>query len=170
LNVRLLDESIRFLYSQGRIAEAVKIAKNAVRLNGGSFTNNYKISENNSTFKRQHSFVLSGLADILRFPIMRCRAIITAFNWFAISLCFYGLAFNTGRLSGNPYLVFFISAAADLPGFFFVVLLVNKTGRRSLNATFLFIGGGLCIITTLIPRGIFFYKAQKLNNYVVENQ
>ncbi len=42
---------------------------------------------------------------------------------------------------------------ADLPGHLLVVLIVDKTGRRSLNAFFLFVGGVACIATTFIPGG-----------------
>lgn len=156
----LVDESIRWLWTQKRVEEAVKIANNAVKLNGGSFSNNYKIPQTHSTVQPQGSKF--GLSDLFRLPIMRFRAIITAFNWFAISLCFYGLAFNMEGLTGDPrssfhpYLVFLILAFADLPGFLLVALLFNKTGRRPLNSTLLCIGGVVCIVTTVIPRGIFY--------------
>ncbi|OXA60155.1 organic cation transporter protein [Folsomia candida] len=154
----LVDESIRWLWTQKRVEEAVKIANNAVKLNGGSFSNNYKIPQTHSTVQPQGSKF--GLSDLFRLPIMRFRAIITAFNWFAISLCFYGLAFNMEGLTGDPrssfhpYLVFLILAFADLPGFLLVALLFNKTGRRPLNSTLLCIGGVVCIVTTVIPRGM----------------
>jgi len=151
---RLIDESIRWLWSQGRIQEAVKIARKAARTNGISFNNNYDSKYSAAALKMQtEETVKYGLSDLFKTPNIRFRAINTAFQWFSIALCFYGLAFNTGALPGDPYLVFFLAGFADLPGHLLVVLIVDKTGRRPLNAAFLLIGGVACVITTFIPRG-----------------
>ncbi|ODN02543.1 Organic cation transporter protein [Orchesella cincta] len=151
----LIDESIRWLWSQGRIQEAVKIARKAARTNGRSFNNNYDSKYNAAALKMQsEDSITYGLSDLFKTPNIRFRAINTAFQWFSIALCFYGLAFNTGALPGDPYLVFFLAGFADLPGHLLVVLVVDKTGRRPLNAAFLLIGGVACVVTTFIPRGL----------------
>lgn len=150
-----IDESIRWLWSQGLIKEAVAIARKATRINGKTFNNvderKYSVVALKAVNTVSESY---GLSDLFRTPNLRFRAINTAFQWFSIALCFYGLAFNTGGLPGNPYLVFFLSGLADLPGHLLVILIVDKTGRRPLNAFFLFIGGVACIVTTFIPRGL----------------
>jgi len=150
--LRLIDESIRWLWSQGRIQEAVSIARKAVRMNGRSFNNSSESTYTAAAIKA-NTDESYGLSDLFKTPNLRFRAINTAFKWFAIALCFYGLAFNTGALPGNPYFVFFLSGLADLPGHLLVVLIVDKTGRRPLNSAFLLIGGVACVITTFIPRG-----------------
>lgn len=152
--LRFIDESIRWLWSQGRIREAVAIARKACRVNGKTFNDvdarKYSVAALKAVNEASESY---GLSDLFRTPNLRFRAINTAFQWFSIALCFYGLAFNTGGLPGNPYFVFFLSGLADLPGHLLVILIVDKTGRRSLNAFFLFVGGVACIVTTFIPRG-----------------
>lgn len=151
---RLMDESIRWLWSQGRIQEAVAIARKACRTNGISFNNSYEGKYTEAASNKMSEDTSYGLSDLFKTPNLRFRAINTAFQWFAVALCFYGLAFNTGALPGDPYFVFFLAGIADLPGHLVVVLIVDKTGRRALNTAFLFIGGMACIITTFIPRGI----------------
>jgi hypothetical protein len=130
----------------------VSIARKAVRVNGRSFNNNFEGKYQAAALKI-HSEESYGVSDLFKTPHLRFRAINTAFQWFAIALCFYGLAFNTGGLPGDPYFVFFLSGIADLPGHLLVILIVDKTGRRPLNAFFLFIGGVACLVTTLIPKG-----------------
>jgi OCT family organic cation transporter-like MFS transporter 16 len=158
----LIDESIRWLWSQGRIKEAVAIARKATRVNGKTFNTvderKYSVAQLKAGNQVSESY---GLSDLFKTPNLRFRALNTAFQWFSIALCFYGLAFNTGALPGDPYFVFFLSGLADLPGHLLVILIVDKTGRRPLNAAFLFIGGVACIATTFIPRGcsIYFIKA-----------
>jgi hypothetical protein len=151
-----MDESIRWLWTQSRTREAIEIVRRGAKINKRPFSFSIDIDkksiEKNST-KPQLPPTTYGIHDLFRLPTIRLRTIITAFNWFAVSLCFYGLAFNTGSLPGDPFLVFFILSFMDLPGFFLITLIVNKTGRRSLSATLLFIGGISCIITTIVPRG-----------------
>jgi len=123
-------------------------------VNGRSFNNSYEGKYQAAALKtyNEESY---GLSDLFKTPNLRFRAINTAFQWFSIALCFYGLAFNTGALPGDPYFVFFLSGLADLPGHLLVILVVDKTGRRCLNAFFLFVGGVACVGTTFIPRGKF---------------
>lgn len=72
---------------------------------------------------------------------------------FANSLAYYGLTLNTGKLEGNPFLVAFLMALVEIPCYFLVVYLLDKTGRRFLTALFLLIGGGCCMITIFMGKG-----------------
>lgn len=146
--------------------EAIDIVKSAVETNGGNFHPSTQRKLSLTTVKpfMEESY---GVSDLFVTPNLRFRAINTAFNWFAIALCFYGLAFNTGGLHGDPYLVFFLSGLADLPGHLLVILVVDKTGRRSLNAVLLFLGGAACVATTLIPKGYIKQSLCVLNNHAI---
>jgi OCT family organic cation transporter-like MFS transporter 4/5 len=128
------------------------------KVNGSKLSSVFDIEEDETAtapFKRPKQKSPShGFTDLFKTPVLRFRALAAAFLWFSVAICFYGLAFNTGALPGDPYLVFFLVAAADLPGHLLVALIVDRTGRRPLNAALLFIGGVACVVTTFLPRGL----------------
>lgn len=176
---RLIDESICWLWGKGRHKEALEIASKAIEQNGKYFVKNDlppvpnptdlgepKESVNKADIEScrmsQSSSVPSemvkepeqgGLMDLFRLPNLRFRALNMAYNWFANSLVYYGLAFNIGTLPGNPFLMSFLNGLAEVPGYLLLVLLLDKTGRRSLGCLLLFIGGFACICLVAIPEG-----------------
>ncbi len=150
---RLIDESIRWLWGQGRITEAVVIAKKAVEANGKHLINNYHDGRaaTNRVKDEENSY---GVMDLFRTPNLRCRTINVAYNWFANSLVYYGLSFNIGTLPGNPFFILFLNGAlAEFPGYLIVIGLADRTGRRSLLSLLLFLGGFACVVIAFIPRG-----------------
>lgn len=91
------------IFIQGRIKEAVAIARKATRVNGKIFNNvderKYSVAQLKAVSGVSESY---GLSDLFRTSNLRFRAINTAFQWFSIALCFYGLAFNTGGMTFPP--------------------------------------------------------------------
>lgn len=167
---RLVDESIRWLWGQGRNKEALEIASKAIEKNGKYFVD-YKNQPNpnqeqdkaydsrvsqsseSTTNTEEMSPPRAGVLDLFRHRNLRNRTFIMAYMWFANSLGYYGLAFNIGTLPGNPFLMSFLNGLAELPGYVIVVGLLDRTGRRSLESTLLFIGGFACIVIAFIPHG-----------------
>ena len=147
---RLVDESIRWLWGQGRVKEAIEIAANAVKSNGKQFVNRYDGKFPSHDNKGESH----GAADLFKTPVLRCRMINVAFCWFANSLVYYGLSLNSGTLLGNPFLMLFFIGLAEVPAYLSVVLLVDRTGRRSLCATLMLIGGVACIAAAFIQKGM----------------
>ncbi|OXA41750.1 organic cation transporter protein [Folsomia candida] len=148
----LVDESIRWLWGQGRVKEAVAIAKKAVEMNGKHLINNYHDGRaaTNRVREEEESY---GVMDLFRTPNLRCRTLNVAYNWFANSLVYYGLSFNIGTLPGNPFFILFLNGLAEFPGYFIVIVLSDRTGRRSLSSLLLFLGGLSCVVIAFIPRG-----------------
>jgi hypothetical protein len=142
------------LWGQGRIKEAVAIAKKAVEMNGRHLINNYqdpRLPCSNRVKNEEESY---SSVDLFRTPNLRCRTLNVAYNWFANSLVYYGLSFNIGTLPGNPFLILFLYGLAEFPGYGIVIGLVDRTGRRPLSSFLLFLGGFACVIIAFIPRGI----------------
>ncbi|XP_047103004.1 organic cation transporter protein isoform X2 [Schistocerca piceifrons] len=78
--------------------------------------------------------------------------ILIAHWWFANSLAYYGLSLNTGNLAGNPYLILFILGLVEIPSYIMTILLMDRTGRRSLISSLMLLGGICCIIACYIPQ------------------
>ncbi|ELT90484.1 hypothetical protein CAPTEDRAFT_108871, partial [Capitella teleta] len=123
----LLDESPRWLVSQGREKEAIKILNRIAKVN--------KASEGlpeGSHFKEEQAKRQSrgSYLDLFRTPNMRKRNLIILLEWFTISLIYYGLALNTGRLPGSIYLNSFLMSAVELPAHILVIFLLGRIGRK----------------------------------------
>ncbi|KAF4520100.1 hypothetical protein B566_EDAN010329 [Ephemera danica] len=71
---------------------------------------------------------------------------------FANSLAYYGLSLNTGKLLGNPFLMLFIVGLVEWPSYVATVLLMDRTGRRSLISALMLLGGIACLIALYIPQ------------------
>ncbi|XP_022197844.2 organic cation transporter protein [Nilaparvata lugens] len=150
----LIDESPRWLWSQGRYLEAVTIIEKAIKINGGVDTELDKtkfLSGRKYANVNQEQQTYSVL-DMFRTPKLRLKSLNTGLNWFANSLVYYGLSLNAGKLFGNPYLVLFILGLVEIPSYFVSTALLDRTGRRCLTSTFMLLGGLACMAAALIPR------------------
>ena len=144
-----VDESIRWLWGQGRVIEAMEITKNAAQTNGKQFINRYDGKGPSEEAKEKSH----GITDLFKTPAMRCRILIVTFIWMADSLVYWGLSLNTGDLVGNPFLMLFICGLVEVPASLLVLLLLDRAGRRSLCSTLFFIGGAACIASAFVHKG-----------------
>ena len=127
----------------------METAKNAVQSNGKEFMDRYGgcgVYQN----KKEEPH---GITDLFKTPRIRCRMLTVTFLWMANSLVYWGLSLNTGSLVGNPFLMMFISGLVEVPSDFIVILLLDRTGRRSLCSILFFIGGASCVATAFMHKG-----------------
>lgn len=95
---RLIDESPRWLWSQGRISEAVDIVDRAVKLNGGEpIDKAYYVSRGKSSSASAEEQSYSVL-DMFRTPKLRMKSLNVCLNWFVIyilcSLLYFDLSIS----------------------------------------------------------------------------
>ncbi|KAG8297111.1 hypothetical protein J6590_041419 [Homalodisca vitripennis] len=149
----LIDESPRWLWSKGRISEAVNIVERAVKLNGGEpIDKAHYISRGKASSASAEEQNYS-LLDMFRTPKLRLKSLNMCLSWFANSLVYYGLSLNTGNLAGNPYFILFVMGIIEMPSYLLSVIFLDKAGRRCLTASFLLIGGLACLIAAFTPKG-----------------
>uniref|UniRef100_T1HI94 MFS domain-containing protein n=3 Tax=Rhodnius TaxID=13248 RepID=T1HI94_RHOPR len=147
----LIDESPRWLWAQGRVAESVDIVARAVKLNGSpEIDKAHFVSVGKAKTRTAHGKSAT-IADMFKTPYLRQKTLNLSLNWFANSLAYYGLSLNTGSLEGNPYFVLFIMGLVELPSYFLTIVLLDKTGRRFLICSFMIIGSIACLATAVIP-------------------
>ncbi|EFJ43631.1 hypothetical protein VOLCADRAFT_119010 [Volvox carteri f. nagariensis] len=74
----------------------------------------------------------TGLFAVLAHPVTRCLLLSTCFVLFALSVSYYGVTLALGSLvAGSLHLNFFLTAAAELPGYLLLAATTDRMGRRT---------------------------------------
>lgn len=142
----LMDESPRWLWAHGRVAEAIIIVQRGLKINGSDVQVDAAKLISKSKVQREIKEEKShGALDLFRTPNLRKKTLNVCFNWFANSIAYYGLTLNTGNLVSNPYLTLFLSAVMEVPACILVIFTLDRTGRRCLVSACMMIGGVCCI-------------------------
>ncbi|XP_066245134.1 organic cation transporter protein [Euwallacea similis] len=152
----VMDESPRWLWANGRKKESATIIQKALKMNGSSENidpSNYEdkaLEQPEERVERENS---AGMMDLFKTPRLRKMTLNVCLAWFANSLVYYGLSFNTGSLKGNPYLILFVMGIVEIPSYIITVYVMDKLGRRSITAANMIVGGLCCIIAANLTMG-----------------
>ncbi|XP_023935691.2 organic cation transporter protein [Bicyclus anynana] len=148
----LLTESVRWLLSKKKYAEARKILENAARVNKKTINEKSMEALMNPPQTPILQETKSGLVrSVLRSPTLLRRVCTTPIWWISMTFVYYGLSINSTSLSDTIYLNYMLTCAVELPGYCAGVLLLDRIGRRTtLSSGFFF--SSLCnILFVVIP-------------------
>ncbi|XP_069559558.1 solute carrier family 22 member 13-like [Brachyistius frenatus] len=145
----ILPESARWLITQGRNEEAMKVIRRAAKVNKRNVPVDLldKLDVEGAT-KR------GSMLDIFRISYLRKRAIIMSYVWFGTSLMYYGLSLNVGNFGLDIYLTQFIFGVVEFPARLGSLPLLQRFGRRICQAAVLFVGGVACLGILAVPRDL----------------
>ncbi|XP_063163646.1 solute carrier family 22 member 15-like isoform X2 [Candoia aspera] len=151
----MLPESPRWLYSQGRTAEAESVLQ-YMALHNGKDRLIVKLKQCKGAVKKDDS--TPGVLNLVTHPVLRWRTVILMY---VCSFVYYGLTLNAGELGGNLYLNVALSGLVEVPAFPLCMFFIEKSwsGRRKSTAAFLIFAGLACVFTMCLPennRGFFF--------------
>lgn len=135
----IMSESVRWYLSKGRYKEAEDFLKNVARINKKELSDESLVALKANAEDEKARFALRKETDItepwLIVLVFRNKAIlkrccISPIWWFTSTLVYYGMSVNAVNLSGNRYMNYMAVAAAEIPGYWIAVLLMDKIGRR----------------------------------------
>ncbi|XP_033637976.1 organic cation transporter protein-like [Asterias rubens] len=162
----ILDDSIRWLISKGRINEATNILNKMARWNSvepppGGFLLAEDAEEENIALKEIDKSEVAAPSikekksitylDVLRSPRLLLNTVIIYFSWFVSMMTYYGASLNSAHLVGSKYANFFFLGLAEIPAFFIIHFTMTWWGRRPSMGLFFVVSGLTSIATAFIP-------------------
>ncbi|KAJ8029556.1 Organic cation transporter protein [Holothuria leucospilota] len=147
LSMFVVPESPRWLLSQKRTDQAMKILQKMSKVNGESLPKMDELEDEGEDVKPLTTF------DMLRSPILSMRLFVMMFVWFIHTLVYYGLALSAADFGVSVYLAFLFGGFVELPAYVLTGVTMELFGRRPSTFVFMMIGGLNCILTPFVPLG-----------------
>ncbi|XP_041979924.1 organic cation transporter protein isoform X2 [Aricia agestis] len=151
----LMDESPRWLWSQGRARESVAIIEKALKMNRSNeiIDTATLVSHCKATCAKYSDDEMASTGDLFKTPNLLKKTLIICGCWFANSVVYYGLSLNTGKLNGNPYFIMFLMGIVELPSYVIIIYCLDRIGHRALISTMMLLGGVSCLVVVALPHG-----------------
>ncbi|QQP35456.1 Organic cation transporter proteinlike, partial [Caligus rogercresseyi] len=141
-------ESPRWLVSRGRSKEAEVTIHRILKSNGFNEPEENItdiLSRQTSEESGSHNYTF---LDLYKTPNLRIKSLILNWLWMVLASFYYVMLLDQSDLSSNPYLGFFITVAAQLPCYIYVMLTIDHPiiGRKACLIGLLILAG-VCLIS-----------------------
>ncbi|XP_060648114.1 organic cation transporter-like protein [Drosophila nasuta] len=158
----IIPESVRWLLSKGHKERAIKIIQQAARFNRVDITKealqvlldegDKQQPEEKQQQEQDQPEQAASVWDLLRYPNLRRKTLVIFFDWLVCTGVYYGLSWSTNNLGGNVLLNFVISGAVEIPAYCFLLLTLNRWGRRSILCGCMLVAGCGLILSAAVPQ------------------
>ncbi len=159
----LIPESVRWLAIKGRRDEATKIILGAAKVNSIKLSEKVldmiKASKTTTEQKRITNQLENSnyeshdqpFVAVFRSKTLLKRLLICSFCWITNALVYYGLSLNSVNLAGSKYVNFILVCAAEIPGYFITIFVMEKVGRKWSQCGSMIICGLSCLASEYLP-------------------
>ena len=99
--------------------------------------------------------------DLFKPQIILKRSLNMMYQWFSVTMCYYGLTFASVDLLADPYMNFSLSCFIEIPGYLFCIFVMDCWGRRPILSFCQLVSGISCIAAGLM-NGVESLKALQI--------
>ncbi|KAI8483011.1 hypothetical protein Bbelb_393110 [Branchiostoma belcheri] len=146
----LIPESPRWLIARGRVEEAMEVIHLMAKRNGKTLPSDLDLDV--KTRVQRSSGGQPSALDLVRTPNMLRKSVLIFFNWFVVTILYYGLSLGTSDLAGDDYVNFFLSGVVEVPGYLSSCVVIERFGRRVPHMLYMVVGGVACVAAAFIPK------------------
>lgn len=149
-----IPESARWLLTKERRDEAEKILESVAKENKVQIPPELLrnlLTRNEVVTTKVADENQSTVLDLFKTPYLRLKTLIILYLWFVNSATYYGLSWNTGNLAGNEYVNFVLSGLVEYPAYIFLLLTLNRWGRKFVLCGSMIVAGLALISNLFIP-------------------
>ncbi|XP_061727789.1 carcinine transporter-like isoform X2 [Cydia pomonella] len=153
----LVPESARWLISQGRIEESIKILQKCGKVNGKKLPDDIikEFRETAAELAKSEQEVKNYSAlDLFKTPRLRKHSILLVLIWCCTAMVFDGHVRNVGSLGLDMFLTFTVATATEFPADVLLISVLDILGRRWLAFGSMVISGIFSFLATTVAQGI----------------
>ncbi|XP_050537515.1 solute carrier family 22 member 21-like isoform X2 [Daktulosphaira vitifoliae] len=147
----LTEESMRWLDTQGKKDQVVKILKKIAKFNNKPLPDLTDLQLESTNYKNDVDSKSSILKDIIRSPTILFRTVRCSIVWIGITLVYYGLSINATDIAGDKYINFMLVTFIELPACLIYWLVTEGMTRKMSLATTCLLSGVTCVLYNMTP-------------------
>lgn len=132
----VITESVRWYMSKGRYEESEKVLKTIARVNGRQISDKSLAALRETAEAERKKSEIEGVNEpslvvqVFRNKTILLRCCVSPIWWITNTFIYYGMSINAVNLSGHRYINYIAVAAAQLPGYWAAMFLLDRVGRR----------------------------------------
>ena len=147
-----LPQSPRWVYADGRPHDGLEILKSFERWTKATLPDNLdnEIRETGDTDGDTVNSKTLTIADVFKSFHLRKIALLMGFAFIAVTIAYYGLAYNAAALPGDLYVNNAINGAVETLAYILLMFSMPYIGRKWLTSSTFLLGGGVCILCAIL--------------------
>ena len=150
----IIPESPRWLIAVGNYEKAITIVNKMEEVNNRTVPKELldvtAASEKTEDYQEVESQGTPSFKDLFVPRPMALRTLNMFYQWFAVTMCYYGLTFASTSLGGDPHTNYLLGVSIEIPAYIFCMLVMDCWGRRPILSFCQAISGVSCIIAGLL--------------------
>lgn len=150
----VVPESARWLLSQGRVGDTLKILQKVAKVNGVAVTP--KMMEELKAYGEKQAVTQSSRQgvttfDLFKTPVLRRRFLVLCVMWVAMTVAYDGFMRNTANIGYDAFLSFTIAGLLEFPADLLMMVTTEWLGRRHTTVGSLVLCGVSALCIAAIP-------------------
>ena len=145
----IIPESPRWMLGHGQKDKAIELIKKVAKTNDMIVPDD--VFEKLEAETSEKDAKNPSLVDLFKTSNLRIKSILILFIWFVISATYFGLSWSTNDLGGNELLNFFLSGIVEFPSIYFVILTLNRWGRKKILVGSMIASGATLLLALIVP-------------------